>query len=197
MARFGRRLRYDAMDASELVLRAQNGDDDALVELMNVRCKPQIQAQASRAQRYLSYSDREDAEQRIVEQIMKSIGSYRGESAICSWMTTIAKRHTNKTMERGIRQKEIQERMEADPNVVQFHPRRREQGFEEFENKDHMAFILGALKPKHAEALRLRLIEGLKFHEMAERLHLSVGGATDRYNDAVRQAARLHRGLTD
>lgn len=171
-----------------LVVKAQAGDRDALLELIEL-CAPQITNGVLAAAGTFSRHDREDAESEAFLAVWKSFESYRGESDPCGWMYSVARRTAAKrVVEPQVRQRKVTQRLESFTR-----PASAPGSDHRLADLDLVAFILSALDPDHAEVLRLHVLEGKSYQEIAADLHVSEGTVGSRLNRAKRAALQLIR----
>lgn len=172
----------------ELAVRAQGGDQDALLELIEL-CGPQITNGVLAAARTFSRQDREDAESEAFLAVWQSFDSYRGDADACGWMYSVARRTAAKrVVEPHVRQRKVTQRLESLTR-----PASAPGSDHRLAELDLVAFVLSALDPDHAEVLRMHILERRSYREISEELHVSEGTVASRLNRAKRAALQLIR----
>jgi RNA polymerase sigma-70 factor (ECF subfamily) len=123
-------------------------------------------------------TDAEDVLAETFKVALDKIGAFRWRGvALLHWLSTIARR---KALEHARRAHAVSQRFEELPALLEIPDdvptaeaeMIRIERLEELRSR--VADVLGALTPRYAETLRLRLIEGRSRAECAERLRVSV-----------------------
>jgi RNA polymerase sigma-70 factor (ECF subfamily) len=168
----------------DLLVRARAGDTSAL-ELLIVRYQPRVF-------RYgLSMCRDADAAGDIAQETLmamaRSIGDFRGESSVGSWLFTIARRFCMRKRRRHKHAPAEEQSLEtlgpADTQHLSDPSPGPEQEAAAHEIQTALTAAIDALDPAQREVLVLRDVEGLTAPEVAQVLGVSV--------DAVK--SRLHR----
>jgi len=164
-------------EETELVIRAQNGEQNAFSELV---C---MHAQGVRNVIYRMCGDAqiaEDAAQETFIQAWLHIGSYRPQMALRNWLYRIAINAATDMLrkERRILPNAIEELPLKDPQL----------GPEAlFSQEERAAVVQNAVLslPEASRAvLVLREYEGLSYHEIADSLNIPIGTVMSRLNYA-------------
>jgi RNA polymerase sigma-70 factor (ECF subfamily) len=171
----------------KLLARLKSGDRRAFEELLDLY-GPRVQ---NLARRYaLSPSDAEDLTQEIFLSIFQSVGSFRGESELTTWITRVAFNHGLRWKEKHQREavnrdsQAPSEELELpcpDPNND---PAKR-QGRTELSGQVHAA--IGELSEPHREIITLHELHGLTYSQCAQVLQIPVGTVKSRLSNAFSQ----------
>ncbi len=169
---------------TDLLKRAQSGDRRA-VELLLAEQAPRIARFAARMCR-----NRADAEEVVQETLIaaaRTLPNFRGDSAVSTWMYTIARSFCIKQRRRGrtVRQGDtsLDDPQSHAALTLSDERDRPDRELGERELGQAVDEAIGELAPMYREVLVLRDVEGLSAAEVAESLGLRV--------DAVK--SRLHR----
>ncbi|MCK5439794.1 MAG: RNA polymerase sigma factor [Gemmatimonadetes bacterium] len=166
----------------ELLDGARRGDDSAfrlLVERYEGRVAATVIGMLGNGE------EAEDAGQETFIRFYRSLGKFRGESSIGTYLTRIAINQSLDAIKRRQRwtkrfvSRDEEEVMLAEPP----HDVR-----EEISARERAEFVRGAirmLKPDHRAVVVLRMIEGYSTRETAEILGLPVGTVTSRLSRAL------------
>jgi RNA polymerase sigma-70 factor (ECF subfamily) len=172
--------------------RLHSGDKRAFEELLDLY-GARVQ---NLARRYAaSPADAEDLTQEIFLSIFKSIGTFRGESELSTWITRIALNH-------GLRWKEKHDRertrdagtaaneLELPCPDLRSDPTNR-QGQKELSSQVHAA--INELSEQHREIVTLHELHGLTYAQCAEVLQIPVGTVKSRLSNAFSHLRRTLR----
>lgn len=167
-------------DDIRLAQRMAQGDPEAYGEFLDAY-GGRIHALA---RRYAQTStDAEDLTQEVSIQILRSIKSYRGDSALATWVfrvtLNLCLRHARKKRlavtdfeEAALSLRD--ERRSSDPSG--------ETARKELSGRVHAALL--RLSPLHREVVVLHELEGMTYQECAERLNVPVGTVKSRLSNA-------------
>jgi RNA polymerase sigma-70 factor (ECF subfamily) len=138
------------------------------------------------AVRYLSadHRDQDDWTHVVLVEILRSLGTFRGEASLESWSNRIVFRKTMQLLKQSRRRDRMIGRdSDLPPNAPSTHP---ETGVDPMRilMRRHLARMLGVLSPERRTAIVLRLVYGYSIDEIAE--------VTRAPRNTVRQ--RLRRG---
>jgi RNA polymerase sigma-70 factor (ECF subfamily) len=155
---------------TELALAARDGDRQALEELVRA-----TQVDMWRLCAHLG--DREDADdltQETYVRAMRSLPTFRGESAVRTWLFTIARRVCADHVRSVVRQRALQERAERQRPPIGVGP---------VEFSDVWIQVEG-LREEYRSALVLTQVVGLSYEEAAEVCDCPVGTIRSRVSRA-------------
>ena len=176
-------------DVGALVDAARSGDAEALAALFE-HCESTIVG-AILARGINQRSDMfEAAQSNAFEQIWKSIGGFRGEAAICTWMASIVRRSTNsRILKPAIRLRDHERSFDSDDEFGV-------SGWEDAVAGDAVIERLFAeLREDYREVLAYRLVLGWSVEDTARHLGLEPGTVRSRLNRAKRAAIVILRQL--
>lgn len=164
---------------SELIARWQRGDERAASVLVN--------RHADAVQRYISSLGIRGHEQEIVQdtfvRAFGSIGSFRGDSSLRTWLFTIARRLVADSRRAERRKRDVAEVQDADASTEY-------DALDSLiaeESRQRMHDAIGRLSPTQREVFVLRVSEGLSYKEIAEVVGTTEGAARVHYHNALRQ----------
>jgi len=178
----GRRPMAGIGAQAHLLERARAGDPEAFIELT----EPYRRQMYSVAARMVGHADAEDVVQDAFVRAFRSIGRFRGDASLSTWLIRItinlAIRHSNRHRRRATDSLDVMEWEEpvADPP----------NSASALTVRDAVA----QLTPKLRAAVVLYYFEGLSLDEMAETLGINRGTAASRLHEARR---RLRNALDD
>ena len=169
---------HDATD-QQLVVRAQSGEPQAFEELVR-RYRNDVYGLS-----YHFLRDREEAldvSQEVFIKAFRSLGRFRGDAGIKTWLLRIAANHCKDYFKKR-RLSTVS--MDAMP-TQDFFPAPSDPG-KELANTELGKAIqqaLDGISPKHRTAFVLREFEGLSYKEMAEVMNCSEGTVMSRLHHA-------------
>ena len=129
-------------------------------------------------------TDGEDVTQEIFCDLFRSIGGYRGDAALSTWVYRVAMNHCLKYRQR------------SQPNTVPYDEQTvTEEDWEgdplrsaaQRELSDNVQVALDKLSPLHSDVVVLCELHGLTYRECAEVLHIPVGTVKSRLSNAFRR----------
>jgi RNA polymerase sigma-70 factor, ECF subfamily len=173
-------------DDAELLDRARRGDRRALDALL-VSIEPAVHKFGLKLCR-----DDESAEEVLQETLLaaaRHLATFRGDSALSTWLYMVAKSACIKQRRRSKFAPAVVESLDLAheaPASVESTIERPDHSLERAELGEHLQRAIAALEPMYRDVLVLRDVEGLSANEVAETLELSV--------EAVK--SRLHRART-
>lgn len=174
-----------------LVRRLQQGDRRAFEEFLDL-----YGARVHRlVRRYVANpSDAEDVTQEIFVDLYRSIGQFRGRSALYTWVYRVAVNHCLKTCQRAkpenlpledaMRDSRQKPDWASDPHFAATRS----------ELADHVTGAIGQLSPLHRDVVILHELHGLTYQECAEVLDVPVGTVKSRLSNAFRRLRELLGG---
>ena len=178
-------MTYTTMTAKEeqlLVQRIQNGDSKAFEQLMD--------AYETRVYRLAlrftgNVPDAEDVTLEIFHGIYRSIGRFRGNSALGTWIYRIAMNHCleyrrKKRLDVVPYDEEIQlqcTNWESDPVAVA----------QKQELSEKVEAAINSLSPMHRDVVVLHELQGLTYQEVAATLNVPVGTVKSRLSNAFKR----------
>lgn len=171
-------------DEPACVEAAVGGDQEALVVLIQ-HCERQIASAVFSAGTFLTFHDREDASQESLLRITLSIGTFRRESGICSWMFSVA-RHTTRNLARTMRRRNTHPYSQEDISELLG---ARDGSEEKVTNQLLAQLVLASLPDELRETVVLKYIGGLTDQEIAVRQFIDADTVRSRIS-AVRKRIR-------
>lgn len=168
------------IDVPKMVDRAQQGDEDAFA-LLYSHFLPSVHR---RVWHMVPQQDVDDVTQEVFIAVIKSIGSFRGDSKFSTWLRTLTNRQVaNYYRRRERKDMDIAEDVDvyseelgvADPG----HDMRREEDY------IAMRSALANLPEHYQTILLLRFAERLRFHEIANELGKSLDATKSMFRRAL------------
>jgi RNA polymerase sigma-70 factor (ECF subfamily) len=163
-----------------LARATQKGDSDAMGELFD-HYLPKVYA---RVCTLVPQTDAEDVTQEIFMSLVRSIQSFRGDSAFSTWLYNIVKRRVAdyyRKSSRQVQQVPIEDRefvaSEGDSRITE----------EMLLLKQTLSMLPGGQR----EVILLRLVDGLPFSKIAAHLGIELGAAKVRFYRAVEACKKL------
>lgn len=176
------------LDERRLVSRIRQGDRDAFSRFLD-RCGPQVQRLT---RRYVeNCSDAEDVLQDIFCDIYRSIGAFRGDCALSTWVYRVAVNHCLK-----YRQRRLPDGVPYDDALAQEADWRADPAHaaETHEMGDRVRSAMQLLSPIHYDVVVLCELHGLTYQECAQVLSIPVGTVKSRLSNAFRRLRELLGG---
>ncbi|MCC6319469.1 MAG: RNA polymerase sigma factor [Gemmatimonadaceae bacterium] len=173
----GDRFPPDATDA-DLIARWQGGDERAATFLVERHAEPVARYVASLGLR----SGVEEVVQDTFVRAFGSLGSFRGDSTLRTWLFTIARRLVADSRRTLRRQRDVVEVQEGDAST-EFDPL---DDLIADESRQRMHEVIGRLSPTQREVFLLRVNEGLSYKEIAGVVGTTEGAARVHYHNALR-----------
>lgn len=174
-------------DASQLLERAREGDEEALEQLLSA-VQPQLYRFSMKMCRHTE--DAEDVLQDSMLTLARSFRDFRGASSLSTWLFTIARSFCIKKRRKSKFAPEREESLEqlapTERATIQSEAPGPHEHAESAEVWQQVQAAIGRLEPAYREVLVLRDIEGLRAKEVAEVVGITV--------PAVK--SRLHRART-
>lgn len=171
----GRRPMAGVGAQAHLLERAKAGDPEAFIELT----EPHRRQMYSVVARMVGHADAEDVVQEALIRAFRSIGRFRGDASISTWLIRIAMnlaiRHSSRRRKQAtdsLDSMEWEEPSEAPPDWAMGLAVRQ---------------AVAALTPKLRAAVVLYYFEGLSLDETAEALGINRGTAASRLHEARRR----------
>ncbi|HSV72480.1 MAG TPA: sigma-70 family RNA polymerase sigma factor [Chthonomonadales bacterium] len=179
------------LDDRELVRRTQSGDRRAFEQLLD-RYEARIYRMALRTTG--NPADAEDVTQEIFLGIHRSIGSFRSQSALSTWVYRVALNHC---LEHRRKRRLDTVTMEDEMQIASA---RREDDPVACATQTELAArvnaAIGSLSGKHRDVVLLHEMQGLTYQECAEVLNVPVGTVKSRLFHAFGQLRALLAGST-
>ena len=178
-------------DEKQLVRRWQQGERQAFEEFVDA-----YGARVHRlTRRYVSNpTDAEDVTQEIFCDLHRSIGSFRGQSSLSTWVYRVAVNHCLRHCQRRRSDNlPLDEQIlpdadwHADPS----------QSYSRRELSEQVQNALHQLSPGHANVVVLCELHGLSYQECAQILHIPVGTVKSRMFTAFRRLRDLLSGYVE
>ena len=167
-------MNWDSEQESALVKAAQQGDRAAFRQLYD-HYLPLIYA---RVCALVPLTDAEDVTQEVILSVARSLRSFRGRSALSTWMNSIIKRRVADYYRRAARQVPQVPLAEGSDTSAQ-------NKLGSLEEELVVKQMLYSLPEHQREVILLRLVEELPFKEVASRLGIKVGAAKVRFYRAI------------
>ena len=166
-----------ALDAA-LIARWQQGDERAAREL--------VDRHASAVARFVSsLGAREEAEEVVQDTFVRAFGaleSFRADSALRTWLFTIARRlvldRRRSTRRRGIQVEVAEEDVVTDDNPLE--------SLVADETQQRLLQAVDRLTPMQKSVFTLRVTEGLSYKDIADIVGSTEGAARVHYHHAMR-----------
>ena len=135
-------------------------------------------------------TDAEDVTQEIFCDLYRSIGQFRGDSALGTWVYRIAVNHCLRHCQRSRADSVPLDEQEIEAQDWRSDP---QQAAARGELNDQLQTALDSLSPPHADVVVLCELHGLTYRECAKVLDIPVGTVKSRLSNAIR---RLRVSLT-
>ena len=171
----------------QMVHRIRQGERKAFAEFLD--------AYGTRVHRLvrryvLNPTDAEDVMQEIFCDLYRSIGQFRGDSALGTWVYRIAVNHCLRHCQRSRADSVPLDEQEIEAQDWRSDP---QQAAARGELNDQLQTALDSLSPPHADVVVLCELHGLTYRECAKVLDIPVGTVKSRLSNAIR---RLRVSLT-
>lgn len=178
----------------ELIVRAKEGDRSAL-DLLTRTVRPHVERQLARYP--VSNDDRLDLVQSTLLQIVRRIGSFRGDASFGTWLFRVTANEALMLMRSQRRQRaRVVEGLDLEDLGVlpTAHGAAGEEDAASAAERDaHVRDALGALPDDYRDVVVAHYRDELGLHEIAERLAVSESAVRSRLHRArVRLRAILH-----
>ena len=175
-------------DEKRLVQRIQKGDRRAFEEFLD-----SYGGRVHRlVRRYVDNpTDAEDVTQEIFCDLYRSLGQFRGDSALGTWVYRIAVNHCLRHCQRSRTDSVPLEEQEIEAQDWRSDP---QEAAVKGELSDQVQTALDGLGPHHADVVVLCELHGLTYRECAQVLDIPVGTVKSRLSNAIR---RLRVSLTN
>ena len=172
----------------QMVRRIRQGDRKAFAEFLD--------AYGTRVHRlvhrYVPHiTDAEDVTQEIFCDLYRSLGQFRGDSALGTWVYRIAVNHCLRHCQRTRTDTVTLEEQEIEAQDWRSDP---QQAAVKGELCDQVQTALDGLGPHHADVVVLCELHGLTYRECAQVLDIPIGTVKSRLSNAIR---RLRVSLTN
>jgi RNA polymerase sigma-70 factor, ECF subfamily len=176
-------------DEKQLVRRMQQGERQAFTEFVDA-----YGSQVHRlVRRYIANpSDAEDTTQEIFVDLYRSIGNFRGEAALSTWIYRVT---VNRCLR--VRQKTSPEAVTYDEHLLPEAKDWRgdpERCAAKQELSAQVQGALGKLSEEHRDVVVLHEMHGLTYQECADVLNIPVGTVKSRLSNAFRRLRDSLRG---
>ena len=172
----------------QMVRRIRQGERKAFAEFLD--------AYGTRVHRLVrryvpNPSDAEDVTQEIFCDLYRSLGQFRGDSALGTWVYRIAVNHCLRHCQRSRTDNVPLDEAEIEAQDWRSDP---QQAAVKGELNDQLQTALDGLGPHHADVVVLCELHGLTYRECAQVLEIPVGTVKSRLSNAIR---RLRVSLTN
>ena len=135
--------------------------------------------------------DAEDLTQEIFLKVFKSLGKFNRDADFGTWLQSVARNYCIDRYRASKREREI---VVDDLIAFDLAPSSSGNPHRAVEDRDRRTFLkrgLAQLAPKLREAVVLRDLQDLSYHEMAERLRLPEGTVKSRINRGREELSRI------
>ena len=179
-------------DERRLIAQIQAGDRQAFERLLDT-----YETRVYRlALRYTGTpSDAEDVTQEIFLGVYKSLGKFRGESTLATWIYRVALNHCLEfRRKRKLDSVPYDEELTLATRDWRDSP---EQSANKGELSDRVEAALQCLSPQHREVILLHELQGLTYQEAASVLNVPVGTVKSRLSNAFRKLRDLLGGYVN
>jgi RNA polymerase sigma-70 factor (ECF subfamily) len=176
-------------DEQKLVQRVRTGDQKAFEELMDLY-ETRVYRLALRFTG--NVADAEDVTLEIFHGIYRSIGRFRGNSALGTWIYRIAMNHCLE-----FRRKRRLEVTPYDEELTLVTNDWREDPVQSADRQELSARVeaaINSLSPLHRDVVVLHELQGLTYQEVAATLNVPVGTVKSRLSNAFRRLRDLLGG---
>ena len=156
----------------DLALKAQGGDKEAIGALYD-EFLPVVYR---RVCTLVPLLDAEDVTQEIFISMVRSISNFRGDALFSTWLYNIVHRRVADYYRRNaekLDQPEIDENIASDQTTIGL------------DNVLLLKQILNRLSYQQREIILLRIVDGLSFKEIAQKLEIELGAAKLRFYRAI------------
>ena len=163
----------DSKEHKNLVERSRNGDKEALGKLYD-EFLPIVY---KRVCALVPVVDAEDVTQEIFISMVRSINNFRGDSKFSTWLFNIVHRRVADYYRRNaskLDEPEIKDSMISDNDQ------------NNIENIILLKQVLNKLSYQQREIILLRIVDGLSFNEVANKLQIETGAAKLRFYRAIK-----------
>jgi RNA polymerase sigma-70 factor (ECF subfamily) len=179
---------------SELLRRAQHGDDQALHELVDRHAQSLFGLAFSLVG---NAADAEDVVQETLLGAFRRLNAFEGRSSVKTWLTRILMRQAARHHRRRHVRRTVSIDRLSDPSADILAGRPAPAGAEQLNVRMDVMEALDTLSPLHREIIVLRELQGLSYAEMAEVLDVPPGTVESRLFRARRELRdRLKSYLT-
>jgi RNA polymerase sigma-70 factor, ECF subfamily len=169
----GARIRApEEPDELELIHRSQAGDTEAFGELVT-KYRAKILARLDSIVH--NENDAQDLSQEGFLKAWQSICRFEGRSSFYTWLHSIT---VNLAIE-ALRKRRLYVEVELDPMIPSSVPSPRF-NYQRNEIRQHINEALAQLSPEHRAVVVLKVIEDLKYQEIARTLNVSIGTVMSR-----------------
>ena len=172
------RQRPQHEDDAELLARWSRGDERAATAIVDRHA-------AAVARFASSLGAREDIEELVQDTFIRafaSLGGFRGDSALRTWLFTIA-RNLVLDRRRAAARRPVAVPVEEGDAMMEFDAL---DGMVAGETEQRVRKAIGTLTPTQREVFTLRVAEGLSYREIAEIAGTTEGAARVHYHNAMR-----------
>ena len=176
-------------DERQLVLRIQAGSREAFEELLDAY-ETRVYRLALRLTD--SISDAEDVTQEIFLAVYKSLGNFRGNSALGTWIYRVAMNHCLE-----FRRKRRLDTLPLDEEIALVSQDWRHDPVQSADKRELSAKVeaaINCLSPLHRDVIVLHELQGLTYQEVAAALDVPVGTVKSRLSNAFRRLRDLLGG---
>jgi RNA polymerase sigma-70 factor (ECF subfamily) len=186
-----------AVSDSQLIARAQKGDEEAFAALFEVH-KRRVYSLCLRMTG--NTAEAEDLAQEAFLQLFRKISTFRGESAFSTWLHRL----TVNVVLMHLRKKGLQQVSLDEPDTSQDEPVKRDYGDDDRRltgsiDRIGLQNAIADLPPGYRTVFVLHDVEGYEHNEIAEIMNCSVGNSKSQLHKArmkLRERLRQDRNST-
>lgn len=161
-------------DEQTLVAACREGDSDAQRELYERHCQQVYRLMF----RMVGAEDADDLTQQVFVRVLQTIGQFRGQSALSTWLYRLATNEALQFLRRNARR--TMHALGVDPADDRASEHRR------LDDREMLEHALAELDPDLRAIFLLREVEQLSYYEIALALDIAEGTVASRLNRARR-----------
>ncbi len=182
-------------ELAQYVYQAQSGDRDSL-EALTRNVRPVVQRQLKRYP--LSDSDRDDALQNALLQVVRRLGSFRGDACFRTWLFRVTANEALMMMRshrrhglRTVTGLDLEELSSLGGEPLHQEPSDTQSTMLQSEREASIRDALQRLPAEYAEAVHAHYHEELGLQQIADRLHVTESTIRSRIHRARNQLRRM------
>lgn len=138
-----------------------------------------------------NHEDTNDVLQNTLLKVFKGLPNFKEESAISTWIYSIARNETYTFLEK----RNKKENREVDTPFIEYtHFTKELEGISSSEIERILLKAIDRLPDKQAQVFQLKYFEDLKYEEISKMLNTSVGGLKASFHHAVQKIKEFVKG---
>lgn len=177
-------------DEKRLIMRLKQGDRRAFEEFVD-QYGPQIHRLV---RRYVQSADADDVTQEIFVDVWRSIGGFRGDAALSTWLYRLA---TNRCLRYCKREKPATLPLEEERDAIDSSDDAPFRHAVQSETADKVQCAVEKLPDGQRDVVILCELHGLTYQECASVLDIPVGTVKSRLSNACRKLRESLRGYVN